>query len=72
LAGGDMAFFLPWFVQKRLLRYALTRIDLLDLDSVDLDGLGFRWGQKSSMQLQDIDLKVEVCRSRTLSFWVIY
>lgn len=56
-----MAFFLPWFVQKRLLRYALTRVDLLDLDAVDLDGLGFRWGQKSSMQLQDIDLKVEVC-----------
>ncbi|CRG87749.1 Autophagy-related protein 2 [Talaromyces islandicus] len=54
-----MAFFLPWFVQKRLLRYALTRIDLLDLDALDLDGLGFRWGQKSSIQLQDIDLKVE-------------
>ncbi|EEP80543.1 predicted protein [Uncinocarpus reesii 1704] len=41
-----MSAFLPSFFQKRLLRYALSRLELVDTDALDLDSLGIAWGQK--------------------------
>jgi autophagy-related protein 2 len=61
VAGGEMDFFLPSFVQKRLLRYALSRLELVDTDALDLDTLGIRWGQRSTFELREIGLKLEVC-----------
>lgn len=55
-----MAYFLPSFFQKRLLRYALSRLELIDTDALDLDRLGIRWGQRSTFELRDIGLKLEV------------
>lgn len=55
-----MAYFLPSFFQKRLLRYALSRLELVDTEALDLDSLGIRWGQRSSVELRDIGLKLEV------------
>ncbi|KAF9885213.1 autophagy- protein 2 [Aspergillus nanangensis] len=54
-----MAYFLPSFFQKRLLRYALSRLELVDTDDLDLDSLGIRWGQRSTVELRDIGLKLE-------------
>ncbi|GAD92974.1 autophagy regulatory protein Atg2, putative [Paecilomyces variotii No. 5] len=54
-----MAYFLPSFFQKRLLRYALSRLELIDTDALDLDRLGIRWGQRSTFELRDIGLKLE-------------
>ncbi|EAW06946.1 putative autophagy regulatory protein Atg2 [Aspergillus clavatus NRRL 1] len=54
-----MAYFLPSFFQKRLLRYALSRLELVDTEALDLDSLGIRWGQRSSVELRDIGLKLE-------------
>ncbi|PYH46897.1 putative autophagy regulatory protein Atg2 [Aspergillus saccharolyticus JOP 1030-1] len=54
-----MAYFLPSFFQKRLLRYALSRLELVDTEALDLDGLGIRWGQRSTVELRDIGLKLE-------------
>lgn len=60
-----MDYFLPSFVQKRLLRYALSRLELVDTDALDLDALGVRWGQRSSFELRDVGLKLPVrCRHR--------
>ena len=42
-----MAYFLPSYLQKRLLRYALTRLDLIETDDLDLDNLGLTFGQRS-------------------------
>ncbi|OGM50130.1 autophagy-related protein 2 [Aspergillus bombycis] len=54
-----MAYFLPSFFQKRLLRYALSRLELVDTDALDLDSLGIRWGQRSTVELRDIGLRLE-------------
>ena len=55
-----MDYFLPSFVQKRLLRYALSRLELVDTDAIDLDSLGIRWGQRSTFELRDIGLRLQV------------
>ena len=57
-----MAYFLPSFFQKRLLKYALSRLGLVDTDALDPDNLGIRWGQRSTVELRDIGLKLEVSR----------
>lgn len=61
-AGGSlkMAYFLPSFFQKRLLKYALSRLGLVDTEALDPDNLGIRWGQRSTVELRDIGLKLEV------------
>lgn len=55
-----MAYFLPSFFQKRLLRYALSRLELVDTEALDLDSLGIRWGQRSTVELRDIGLRLKV------------
>lgn len=55
-----MAYFLPSFFQKRLLKYALSRVGLVDTEALDPDNLGIRWGQRSTVELRDIGLKLEV------------
>jgi autophagy-related protein 2 len=59
-AIGEMASFLPSFFQKRLLRYALSRLELIDTEALDLDTLGIRWGQRSTFELREIGLKLSV------------
>ncbi|OJD15914.1 hypothetical protein AJ78_03857 [Emergomyces pasteurianus Ep9510] len=54
-----MSYFLPSFFQKRLLRYALSRLQLVDTDALDLESLGIRWGQRSTFELRDIGLRLE-------------
>ncbi|KAE8385971.1 hypothetical protein BDV23DRAFT_9230 [Aspergillus alliaceus] len=54
-----MAYFLPSFFQKRLLRYALSRLELVDTEALDLDRLGIHWGQRSTVELRDIGLRLE-------------
>lgn len=58
-----MAYFLPSFFQKRLLKYALSRVGLVDTEALDPDNLGIRWGQRSTVELKDIGLKLEVSAS---------
>lgn len=55
-----MAFFLPSYFQKRILRYALSRIDLLDSDQLNLDNFDIAWGRKSVIELRDVGLQLEV------------
>lgn len=55
-----MDYFLPSFVQKRLLRYALSRLELVDTEAIDLDSLGIKWGQRSTFELRQIGLRLDV------------
>ncbi|KAG0159740.1 hypothetical protein PDIDSM_7264 [Penicillium digitatum] len=53
------SYFMPSFFQKRLLKYALSRLGLVDTEALDPDNLGVRWGQRSTVELKDIGLKLE-------------
>ncbi|KAA6416367.1 MAG: hypothetical protein FRX48_01087 [Lasallia pustulata] len=54
-----MAYFLPSFFQKRILRYALSRLELLDTDALELDSLDISWGKRSTVELRDVGLRVK-------------
>ncbi|KAJ9664046.1 autophagy- protein 2 [Neophaeococcomyces mojaviensis] len=53
-----MAYFLPSYFQKRLLRYALSRLDFIESEALDLDNLGFTIGQRSVIELKNVGIKV--------------
>ena len=57
-----MAYYLPSFFQKRILRYALSRLELLDTDALDLDKLDIVWGKRSTVELRDVGLNLKVRR----------
>ena len=59
-----MGYFLPSFFQKRVLRYALSRLDILDTDALDLDCLDISWGKRSTIELRDVRIKLKVCGKR--------
>ena len=49
-----MAYFLPSFLQKRILRYALSRLELLETGNLDLENLDITLGKRSTVELRDI------------------
>lgn len=53
-----MAFLIPSYFQKRLLRYALSRLDFLETEDLDLENLGITFGQRSIIELKDIGIRV--------------
>ncbi|KAK5949043.1 autophagy- protein 2 [Knufia fluminis] len=53
-----MAYFLPSYFQKRLLRYALSRLDFIDNDALNLDNLGFTIGQRTVIELKNVAIRV--------------
>ena len=55
-----MTYFLPSFFQKRILRYALSKLELLDTDALDLEKLDIAWGKRSTVELRDIGLRLTV------------
>ena len=59
-----MTFFLPSFFQKRVLRYALSRLELLDTDALDLDKLDIVWGKRSIVELRDVGVHTKVSLPR--------
>ena len=60
-----MTFFLPSFFQKRILRYALSRLELLDTDALDLEKLDIVWGKRSTVELRDVGVHTKV----SISCW---
>jgi autophagy-related protein 2 len=56
-----MAYFLlPSSIQKRLLLYALSRLELLDTEALDLEHLDISWGTKSTVEFRDVGLRLKV------------
>ncbi|KAJ0425130.1 hypothetical protein BJY00DRAFT_308459 [Aspergillus carlsbadensis] len=54
-----MSIFLPWLFQKRMLKYVLSRLEIIDTEALDLDSLGIQWGQRSTVELRDVGLRLE-------------
>ncbi|KAL9014989.1 MAG: hypothetical protein Q9173_000385 [Seirophora scorigena] len=54
-----MAYFLPSYFQKRILRYALSRLDLLDAEQLNLDNLDIAWGKRSVIELRDVGVQMK-------------
>lgn len=54
-----MTYFLPSFFQKRILRYALSRLELLDTDDLGLDKLEIAWGKRSTVELRDVGVHLK-------------
>lgn len=45
---------------KRLLRYALSRLDLLDADALDMDNLDLAIGRNTVFEFRDVGIKLKV------------
>jgi autophagy-related protein 2 len=43
-----------------MLKYVLSRLELIDTEALDLDSLGIQWGQRSTVELRDVGLRLEV------------
>ena len=54
-----MSYFIPSFLQKRILRYAISRLELLDTDALDLEDLDIAWGKRSTVELRDVGIRVK-------------
>lgn len=50
-------------MSKRLLRYALSRLEFLDTDALDVDKLDLEWGRNNILTFQDVGIKLEACAS---------
>jgi len=48
---------------KRLLQYALSRLEILDTDDLDLENLDIAWGKKCVFEFKDIGLRLRVIYS---------
>ncbi|KAH0566246.1 hypothetical protein GP486_000367 [Trichoglossum hirsutum] len=53
------SYLLPSSLQKRLLRYALSRLELLDTETLDLENLDVVWGKRSVVELRDVGLRLK-------------
>ncbi|KAI4234598.1 MAG: hypothetical protein LQ349_003676 [Xanthoria aureola] len=54
-----MAYFIPSYFQKRVLRYALSRLDFLDAEQLNLDNLDIAWGKRSVVELRDVGVQLK-------------
>jgi hypothetical protein len=48
-------------MSKRLLRYALSRLEFLDTDALDVDKLDLEWGRNNVLTFQDVGIRLEAC-----------
>jgi autophagy-related protein 2 len=59
-----MASFFPSFrsssMPKRLLRYALSRLELLDAEALDMNNLDLAIGRNSVFEFRDVGVKLQV------------
>lgn len=45
---------------KRLLRYALSRLELLEDETLDLDNLDFALGRNTTLEFRDVGVRLKV------------
>ena len=45
---------------KRLLRYALSRLDLLDTEALEMDNLDLAIGRNTVFEFRDVGIKLKV------------
>lgn len=57
---------------KRLLRYALSRLELLDTDALDIDKLDFALGKNTVFTFQDVGIKLQACLTIPSIYWLSF
>jgi hypothetical protein len=45
---------------KRLLRYVMTRLDLLDAEALDLENLDLAFGKNTVLEFRDVGVQIQV------------
>lgn len=56
---------IPYSWQKRLLVFALNRLDFIDINDLDLDNLGgLTWGRRSVVELKNVSIKIATLAER--------
>jgi autophagy-related protein 2 len=56
---------IPYSWQKRLLLFALDRLDFIDTKGLDLDNLGgLTWGRRSVVELKNVSIKISTLAER--------
>lgn len=51
---------------KRLLRYALSRLELLDSDALDMDNLDLALGRNTVFEFRDVGVQLDVSNLHVL------
>lgn len=54
---------------KRLLRYALSRLELLDSDALDMDNLDLALGRNTVFEFRDVGVQLDVSHPLLLATW---
>ncbi|KAL8702577.1 MAG: hypothetical protein Q9201_004257 [Fulgogasparrea decipioides] len=54
-----MSYLLPSYFQKRILRYALSKVDILDAEQLNPDKFDIVWGRRSIIELRDVGVQLE-------------
>ncbi|KAH6683024.1 hypothetical protein B0J14DRAFT_136602 [Halenospora varia] len=59
MASYFQSYFQASSMPKRLLQYALSRLELLDTDALDLENLDIAWGKNSTFEFRDVGLRLK-------------
>ena len=58
--------------QKRLLKYALSRLEILDTDALDLENLDIALGRSTTLEFRNVGLRLKVLLQDTRSGSVVF
>ncbi|KAF7874235.1 hypothetical protein EAF04_002907 [Stromatinia cepivora] len=59
MASYFQSYFQASSMPKRLLQYALSRLEILDTDALDLENLDIAWGKNSTFEFKDVGLRLK-------------
>lgn len=65
MASYFQSYFLASTVPKRLIQYVLTKSDILDTETLNLDNLDIAWGRNNTFEFKDVGLRLKVCSQLT-------
>lgn len=60
MASYLQSFLATSSMPKRLLHYALSRLEIIDTDALDLENLDISWGKQNKFEFTDVGLRLKV------------
>lgn len=60
LLQHTMASYIPPYILRRFIRFAIQRLDILDGEVPDLDIVDIDGGKRRSVELKDLRLRIKV------------
>ena len=60
MASYLQSFLATSSMPKRLLHYALSRLEIIDTDALDLENLEISWGTQNKFEFTDVGLRLKV------------